>query len=143
MPRKRRTANKARPSPHNLMYLGIVIVALLVLVSVVAAGNLLAGKFSDNRNWWTGIGDGDIVNINQGNVIIGTALQSIGPFRALGIVSQSHMTASGDITAFGNLLVRGFTELEAIKINNLAGSGNAYVCVNYEGTLYRSLTPCV
>jgi len=31
----------------------------------------------------------------------------------------------------------------AIEMNSLAGSGSGYVCADYQGVLYRSVTPCV
>ena len=77
---------------------------------------------------------------NAGNLkaFIGYGNSGVNPFG-----SVAYLGATGDLVIGpGNSEKVRFTSAGDVKINKLAGSGNAYACVNANGQLYRSAAAC-
>jgi len=52
--------------------------------------------------------------------------------------------SSSQLGEFNIIPSSGITKIEgSLSVTNLTGNGNAYICVNSSGKLYRSLIPCI
>lgn len=82
----------------------------------------------------------DHVHVNQGKLFVNANLvvDSLSFFNDESVF-EDHASFNGKIFSNGNLILEG----SDLYLTDLVGLGNAYACLNSQGKLFRSETPCI
>ena len=92
-------------------------------------------------------GDANLSDATDATIFVnGDANSPANRYLALATTSEHPIIfATNQTEALGNQLINERMRISAegqVSINDLAGTGNAYVCVDYAGQIYRSATVC-